>query len=809
MTGVVILVPALSSRATGAQPAPLPRHVLAGQTPNAVVRGAATQRVHHSPNAVLTLHIGLGVHNSAAIDALIAAASKRSNPQYGHYLTRAQYRAQVAPTMQEEQAVQDWARGAGLAVRAVSPERLYVTVQGSTSQVEHALGVTINDYRLLGRSFFSNDRDPAVPPNLRIRAISGLTTIERVQAALNPQSLRSTCATLFGGCYIPSDFQAAYGASHISDGSGQTIALTLWGAPVPQSDLDGFTHAVNSYPGQNLPALVSGQAGADGIDWIGVNGNTLTPVTAPGYTRALREEAMDVEYAHGVAPHSHLKFYLADMLYDQTLGDYFPDTVGLLVAAEAAANDPSVHLVANSWGRVDATLDDPAFVSNYEAVLQYAASVGTTFYFSSGDQGYVSGAPCKSAVTTCTTALPQYPAESRYVVAVGGTTLTTNGDSTYNTETAWSGSGGGCTSAFAAPWWQTGTGTASCTTAAGSPGRTVPDVAANADANTPALVYVQGRIQLIGGTSLAAPLWAGFAADIDRYLSASGQAPMGFAAPVLYQLANNPATYSRDYHDVTSGSNDPAGGTRGYSAGPGYDQVTGWGSPDVDNLGADWTAGAGAVRTAVVQQTPTAQAQQTPTAQAQQTPTAQAQQTPTAQAQQTPTAQAQQTATAQAQQPNTLIPPTRTPVPPSLIPLSQPKSVLKVILPLQHGRLAGNSVLTLTMQTRPRTRVTITLTLTRWLGREPKGYTASMLRPLYGAVLPTMSDATGHVVAHVSLAYNPAHTMQGTLRIMMRTITGVAVRVTYLTLVHADAPKPRHASERTIKPAHHGGAKRR
>jgi subtilase family serine protease len=189
-------------------------------------------------------------------------------------------------------------------------------------------------------------------------------------------------------------------------------------------------------------------------------------------------------------------------------------------------------------------------------------------------------------------------------------------------------------------------------------------VAANADANTPALVYVQGGIQLLGGTSLAAPLWAGFAADIDRYLSTNGQAPMGFAAPVLYQLGNNPATYSRDYHDVTSGSNDPAGGTRGYSAGPGYDQATGWGSPDVDNLGADWTAGAGAVQTAVVQQTATAQAQPTPTAQAQPTPTAQAQQTA-------------QTKTAQAWQATTPVPPTRTPVPPSLTPLSQLQSHLR------------------------------------------------------------------------------------------------------------------------------------
>jgi kumamolisin len=788
MTGVVILVSALSSRARGAQPSPLPRHALAGQTPNAVIRGAATQRAHHSPNAVLTLHIGLGVHNAAAIDALIAAASNRSNPQYGHYLARAQYRARFAPTRQEEQAVQDWARAAGLAVRAVSPERLYVTVQGSTSRVERALGVTINDYSLLGRSFFSNDRDPAVPANLPIRAISGLTTIERIQPALNPQGLRSNCAISSGDCYIPGDFQAAYGASHISDGSGQTIALTLWGAPVPQSDLDGFTHAVNSYPGQNLPPLVSGQAGADGIDWIGVNGNTLTPVNAPGYTTALAEAAMDVEYAHGVAPHSHLKVYLADMVVDQTLGDYFPDAVGLVAAADAAANDPSVHIVSNSWGGRDATLEDPAFVSNYDAVLQYAASVGTTFYFSTGDQGYVSGAPCKSDVTTCTTALPQYPAESRYVVAVGGTTLTTNVDSTYNTETAWSGSGGGCTGAFAAPWWQTGTGTAPCTTATGSPGRTVPDVAANADVNTPALVYVQGGIHLIGGTSLAVPLWAGFAADIAHYLSANGQAQMGFAAPVLYQLATNPATYSRDYHDVTSGSNDPAGGTRGYSAGPGYDQVTGWGSPAVDNLGADWTAGAGVVQTAVVQQTPTAQ-----------TP-----QTPTAQAPQTATAQAQQTATAQAQQTNLPIPPTRTPLPANLTSLSQRKSVLKVILPLQHGRLAGNSVLTVTAQTRPRTRVTVTLTLTRRPGREPKGHTARMVRPLYAVALHTMSDARGHVVARVRLAYNPAHVMQGTLRVRLRTITGAAARVASLTLVHADAPQPRHASGRKVKSAHHG-----
>jgi hypothetical protein len=78
------------------------------------------------------------------------------------------------------------------------------------------------------------------------------------------------------------------------------------------------------------------------------------------------------------------------------------------------------------------------------------------------------------------------------------------------------------------------------------------------------------------------------------------------------------------------------------------------------------------------------------------------------------------------------------------------------------------------------------------------------LRPLYGVVLHTLSDARGHVVVRVRLAYNPAHTMQGTLRIRMRTITGAAARVTYLTLVHANDSKPRHASGRKVKSAHRG-----
>src|SRR5207253_10667243 len=139
---------------------------------------------------------------------------------------------------------------------------------------------------------------------------------------------------------------------------------------------------------------------------------------------------------------------------------------------------------------------------------------------------------------------------------------------------------GGCSTVFARPSWQVGVSAATCA------GRAEPDVAADADPNTGAYVYSQASAQPVGGTSLAAPLWAGMAADVNRYLGANGKPLMGFSAPRLYQLATNATTYSRDFHDVTSGNN-------GYPAGPGWDEATGWGSPNLANLAADWPGGGG------------------------------------------------------------------------------------------------------------------------------------------------------------------------------------------------------------------------
>jgi len=584
--GVIALSPALGRFTSGVHASEPPRRTLVAQTPDVVARGAAIVRGHYDPNAPLTLDIGLGVHNSSDLDAIIAAASDPASPQYRHYLSNDAYLARFAPTDAEVQSVRDWATAASLTVQSVSPDHLLVTAQAPAGTVERALGVTINSYALDGRTIRSNDRDPSVPDGLDIRAISGLSTIHRFHVMAPRAATNRLRATRSGG-YYPNDFRAAYNVAPVGDGAGQTIGFTLWGGPVAQSDLNTFASQTGT------PAIVGGQAGANGIDWIPVNGGSSD-------TNELVETAMDVEYAHGVAPNSHLKYWLGDCATSGTSCN--PSDTGLEGAISAAANDTSLHVVSNSWGGGEAASAADPFVSNTGASFQHAASVGTTFYFSSGDSGAWSG-------SSGTTQAPSYPADSPYVVSVGGTNLQTAPSTyTYSSESTWScatytactspyptgtgGSGGGCSTIFARPSWQTGVGAATCS------GRAEPDISADADPNSGAYVYVQGQGQPVGGTSLAAPLWSGMAADTNRYLGANGQALMGFSAPRIYQLAANATTGARDFHDVTSGTN-------GYPAGTGWDEATGWGSPNLANLAADWSGTSSPTPTTTPTNTPT------------------------------------------------------------------------------------------------------------------------------------------------------------------------------------------------------------
>ena len=168
------------------------------------------------------------------------------------------------------------------------------------------------------------------------------------------------------------------------------------------------------------------------------------------------------------------------------------------------------------------------------------------------------------------------PASSPYVTAVGGTTLFLYNTGSYEVEAGWegplegAGSGGGLSQIYARPSWQTGMGVLN---SASNGMREVPDVAADADPLSGYLIYFNGTWQVAAGTSASTPLWAGLIALADQSAAQSGKPALGFLNPALYALGNSSA-----FHDVTMGGN------LYYSATPGWDYATGWGTPDAAAL---------------------------------------------------------------------------------------------------------------------------------------------------------------------------------------------------------------------------------
>jgi subtilase family serine protease len=237
-------------------------------------------------------------------------------------------------------------------------------------------------------------------------------------------------------------------------------------------------------------------------------------------------------------------------------------------------SDNRASIITTSWGDLEANYT-PSVLTAVHQAFQEAAAQGQTVFAASGDEGAYDG----TAGSRTKVLAVDYPASDPWVTAVGGTTLQSNGGQ-YAGETAWSdtsdpqnpgASGGGLSDIYARPDWQTGPGVSNQYS---NGKRQVPDVAADADLNTGYAVYTVGRSgstgwTVIGGTSAAAPLWAGFAALLN---GAMGKR-VGFLNPALYQLGTEAPTLNPSpYHDVTSGTN------LYYEATAGWDYTTGWGS---------------------------------------------------------------------------------------------------------------------------------------------------------------------------------------------------------------------------------------
>jgi kumamolisin len=441
-----------------------------------------------------------------------------------------------------------WFAGQPTALLAASPAVL-----------GHALGVRIDDFRLSGYAVFYASRGSGhVPAALasEVSAVGRITSFGHVR----PESVPV-------GGLAPGGFLDAYDIRPLWQrgdlGQGETIVFF---------EVDGYSPAdLSAYATRfGLPSF------ADPLPHIGALN-----------LKVLGESDMDIEVAHAIAPYANLVYVNLNAFGGQnaSVASQFEQ------AFSAARQAYPGAIWSVSLGQCEAIFSptDLAAVNN---AVKLAEQGGTTAFVSSGDSGGLECLGIHSVDARVPAEGISFPGDLPQVTSVGGTALALTTAGRYVGETAWTepllsqGSTGGQSTMFTQPPWQRAPGVNSsysdgawCGLPSGGYCRQVPDVAADAAPATGGAVQVNGRWLTEGGTSLATPVWAALTSLIDEYLRSKGDKPVGFANPLLYRLAR--ASPLPAIRDVTVGTNDF------YPASPGYDMVTGLGSPDAWNLARD------------------------------------------------------------------------------------------------------------------------------------------------------------------------------------------------------------------------------
>ena len=576
----------------------------------------------------ISMDFNLSAAQQADLDALLAAQQNPASPPYHQWLTPAQFGVRFGMSTADLAKVESWLQQQGFTVDAVPPSRTRIRFSGTVAQVQSAFAAPMHYYQINGVRHFAPATALSLPAALAptVAAIGNLDDFRPQPRALLSQSPRPdphftsglTGNVFFAPADIATayDIKAQYAAGH--DGTGQTIAVVGQSA-VALSDIEDFQNAANLT--FKYPALV------------------LMPGTGPAtiYTGDEAESDLDLEWSGAVAPGANIEF-----VYVGSDPNY-----GALDALTYAVEHDLAPIISSSYGDCEVA---EGSTTAFELTLQQAATQGQTVISAAGDDG---STDC-SGITGLTTAQQEalavdYPASSAYVTGVGGTEITTANASTgtywqassngsdvlssvlkYIPETAWNddsatygmsaGGGGASTLYTSKPSWQTGV--------PGIPAdgkRDVPDLALYASPSLPGFLFCSsdtmvwalssgqassctsgfrdalspnGYLTVAGGTSADAPMFAGMVAIINQ--AAGYTTGQGLVNPTLYTLAASGATYASAFHDVTTGNNDCLAGTTycssstaGFSAGTGYDQVTGLGSVDLGNLATAWPLNTG------------------------------------------------------------------------------------------------------------------------------------------------------------------------------------------------------------------------
>jgi hypothetical protein len=516
------------------------KRLVAGHVPAPVAQGKVTPLNRLNGTNELRLALALPMRNAAALTNFLRELYDPTSPQFRRYLTPAEFTARFGPTPPDYAAVLRFAKTNGLTVKATHPNRLLVDVTGKVSDVERAFHVRLHSFRhpREPRNFFAPDAEPTVDAALPVFHISGLDNYSppHPNVSLRQNNFSANASPRGGsgpfGGFAGQDFRTAYAAGTTLTGAGQNVGLLQF---------DGFYPAdITNYASMNgltnVPLVV-----------VPVGGGVATPGDGS------IEVSLDIEMVLAMAPGvSNIFIYEA------------PNPSPWVDLLSQMANDNFAKSLSCSWGGGG---PNPAA----EQIFLQMAAQGQSFFNASGDSAAFSGPV-------------EFPSESPNITQVGGTTLTTDGSGNYVSETAWNwgggvGSSGGISTSTAIPSWQLGL---DVTTNHGSTTlRNIPDVALTAD--DVYVLYNNGHRGLVGGTSVAAPLWAGFIALVNESAAQLAQPPVGFLNPALYALCRG-TNYTANFHDIVTGNNTNAASPLNFPAVPGFDLCTGWGTPAGTNL---------------------------------------------------------------------------------------------------------------------------------------------------------------------------------------------------------------------------------
>ncbi len=524
------------------------RHFVHGNTPAAVKRLRAMENL--STTNQLHLAIALPLRNQAELDALLKNIYNPASPSYHQYLTPAQFAEKFGPAKSDYQTLIKFAEKNGLKITGTHANRVVLDVAGSVADIEKTFQVKMQVYNhpKERRTFYSPDTEPSVDASMEVSilSISGLNNYSLPKPAslhITPARQPPVSPTLAGsgpgGTFRGLDFRAAYVPNSPLNGTGQSVALL---------EFDGYySNDIAAYEQTcSLPYVT--------LTNVPVRGGVKKPGSAND------EVSLDIELAIAMAPNLSRV-----VVYEEPVSIFnWPDILSQIADDDLAAQ------ISCSWFNPYSPGPDPAS----EQLFQQMASQGQSFFSASGDADAFDGQ------------IP-FPDDSPNVTIVGGTMLTTGAPlGPRLEETVWNqgggiGTGGGVSTYYPIPSWQQGINTF-LTNGGSTVARNIPDVALTAEN-----IWIRtgnGSTETIGGTSCAAPLWAGFMALVNQQALAAGKPLAGFINPAIYEIGNDSFFNFQPFNDITMGNNTWTSSPNAFFALPGYDLCTGFGTPNGTNL---------------------------------------------------------------------------------------------------------------------------------------------------------------------------------------------------------------------------------